>query len=59
MCGGISPGQLILRGKTACSLTLTFFREKLFVNMPQSDKKVLVENRNHVWRNLSRLVDSE
>ena len=47
----------------ACSLTPTFFREKLLVNMPQSglcDKKVLlVENRNHVWRDLSRLVDSE
>ena len=31
--------------KMACSLTQTFFREKLFVNMPQSglcDKKLLL-----------------
>ena len=42
------------------------FYSKAFsrLNIPQAglcDKKLLlgVENRNHVWRDLSRLVDSE
>ena len=32
------------------------------MNMPQAglcDKKLLVESRNHVWRDLFRLVDIE
>ena len=44
----------------ACSLTQTFIQGE--VDNPQSglcDKKLLlVENRNHVWRDLFRLVDS-
>ena len=45
----------------ACGLTRTFIQGE--VDIPQSelcDKKLLlVENRNHVWRDLSRLVDIE
>ena len=45
----------------ACSLTQTFIQGE--VDIPQSglcDKKLLlVENRNHVWRDLSRSVDIE
>ena len=47
----------------ACGLTESIFRLEVVgdVNMPQSglyDKKLLlVENRDHVWSDLSRLVD--
>ena len=49
----------------ACGLTESIFRLEVIgdVNMPQAglyDKKLLlVENRNHVWSDLSRLVDIE
>ena len=48
----------------ACSLTQTL-EVVGDVNMPQSGlcymkkNKFFVENRNHVWRDLSRLVDIE
>ena len=37
-----------------CSLLKAFFRSEVDVNMPQTE-----ENRNHVWSDLSRLVDVE
>ena len=45
-----------------CSLTLKHFFSKEVVgdvNMDSDMKLLFVENRNHVWRDLSRLVDSE
>ena len=49
----------------SCGLTESIFRLEVVgdVNMPQAglcDKKLLlVENRNYVWSDLSRLVDIE
>ena len=49
----------------ACGLTESIFRLEVVgdVNMPQGGlygkKLLLVENRNHVWSDLSRLVDVE
>ena len=41
-----------------CSLLKAFFRPEVDVNMPQTGLcNKLVENRNHVWSDLSRLVD--
>ena len=55
----------MLSVKMACGLTESIFRLEVVgdVNMPQAglyDKKLLlVENRNYVWSDLSRLVDVE
>ena len=38
-------------------LKLFFFRKKLLVNMLCDMQLLCVENRNHVWRDLPRLVD--
>ena len=49
----------------ACGLTESIFRLEVVgdVNMPQAGlngkKLLLEENRNHVWSDLSRLVDVE
>ena len=50
--------------KWSVVLTQAFFQEEVVSEHASSwtglcDKKQFVENRNHVWRDLSRLVDLE